>query len=405
MDQQRKTAQSLTADLDSRREELSSFYRRFGEKMIVDSDDSAAGGGAVPEDRVASWKALMSAREGDARAILDVKTAVVRQQELQNFRKELDSSVSDERAARRVQLERLGSLLYRDYDPARDSASLSLFYDEASSRAAALERHEDDRDRLKRELEDAGFFGKMLAQFRMASIASAMRQSRSRLNAAFADGARSLVDSGELARRGETGVSSAEEAEAYGRIAEIGSRLAEISARVDTLDADMTAVSESLASRGASANPQRRISELMGRIKDADRRIDALATLSAREYADKFLDEEGKSLLGDAGDGNTFSDMGAYAHQLEQIALMRSEIAVVKRRIELIETSLRIETIDRNVAGFRRSIADCERKIAHYRSLAERLGENVAAAAAERETLVARRDGLQRVLDAKDMTL
>lgn len=401
MDQQRKTIQSLTVTLDSKREELSSFYRQFGEKMIQDSRDSDSGAGAVPPDRVSSWKALMASRENDTRMILDIKSAMVRQQELLKFRKELDASVADEKSARRVQFERLGSALYRNFDSDRDGSSIGKLHEEALSQENILIQYEEKQDRLKHELLDAGFFGKMFAQFRMASLATHIRQHRSRLNSILADGARRLVDSGEIARRIETGLSSPEQDTAYARIVEIGERLSEIAHRVDTLDADHTAVMDTFSACGATGNPSRRSDELRGRIKETDKRIDALTVLSAREYSDKFLDEDGKSMLGGVGDGNTFSDMGAYAHQLEQVAQRRSAISVIKKRIDLLETSLRIESLDRNIVGYERSIADSERKIEHYRALSEKLHKNIADSVEDRARLEQRRDALRQSLDGK----
>jgi hypothetical protein len=401
MDQQRKTIQSLTVTLDSKREELTSFYRQFGEKMIQDSRDSDSGAGAVPADRVSSWKALMASRENDTRMILDIKSAVVRQQELHKFRKEIDASVADEKSARRVQLERLGSALYRNFDSERDGSSFGKFHEDASCQENILIQYEEKQDRLKHELLDAGFFGKMFAQFRMASLATNIRQHRSRLNSIFSDGARRLVDSGEIARRAEAGLSSPEQDASYTRIVEIGERLSEIAHRVETLDADQTAVAETFSACGATGNPPRRLDELRGRIKETDKRIDTLTVLSAREYSDKFLDEDGRSVLGGVGDGNTFSDMGAYAHQLEQVAQRRSAISVIKKRIDLLETSLRIESLDRNIAGYERSIADSERKIEHYRALSEKLRKNIVDTGEDRERLVQLREALMRSLDGK----
>jgi len=70
MDLQRKTIQTLTASLDEKRGELSRFYLQFGHRLLGEATDPAAG--ALGRERTETWRGLMSTRENDTRAVLDI---------------------------------------------------------------------------------------------------------------------------------------------------------------------------------------------------------------------------------------------------------------------------------------------------------------------------------------------
>lgn len=396
MDSQRKDIRELTAQLDGKRDELTSFYRQFGEKLLGDSSGSGALAGPVQGERVSAWRTLMLSRESDNRTILDLDAAVARQRELIGFRSELDRMLEAENARQHGQFEKLGSVFFSHYSPDRDEEYFGTAWKDASKESDALARLEEKHDSLKGELSGSGFFAKTFGQFKLASLASGIRTHRVRIQKILVDGARRLVQSGALDFRMQSGDCEPELSVIYASIRETAARLEELRLRADSLGSDLESVSAVLAACGASANPARRLEELQSRILETDRRIDALTALCAREYSDKFIDDSGLSRLGDTVDGNSFSDMGAYACQLEKVAESRSAIFAVSRRIEMLETALRIETIDRNIASSALTVSEYERKIEHYRRLADDMRKNIEAAEAERARLVERRDEMGR---------
>jgi len=398
MDLQRKTIQTLTASLDEKRNELSSFYRQFGTNLYLDSIDSAVQAGALPLDRVDIWRSLASSKVSDANAILEIKDAVARQQELLVFRRELEKTLSGEKTRYNEQLESFGRLLFNQYDETRDSPFFGEAYSLASSEGKVLSRLEDKQDHLRDELEAAGFFGKMFSQFKMAGLASNIRQQKLKIARTLSDGARILVASGSYDGTMESDLKGSDLAASYGKVKESSLRLEEIQKKAGTLESDLSHIREGLSLFSAAENPNRRMEELRSRVKESDKRIETLAVLSAREYSDKFLDDEGCSLLGAGGDGNTFSDMGAYAHQLEQISQFRSTISVIRRKIEILETALKIETIEKNISSYERTVLDYERKIAHFREMNENLRKNIRDANDERTRLVLRKEEVERTL-------
>ncbi len=399
MDLQRKTVQALARSLDDKRGDLASFYARFGSRLLADSSGNDLLAAPVPAERVASWNALMSSRARDAQVILDIKSAVTRTQELSQLRREIDKAIDVETARYRDELAYLGRAVFDDYERYRDSLSTDFgdAYERASSAGATLARLEEKQDRLRRELEESGFFGQMLVQFRMAGLASNVRQQKAHMASILSAGAERLVSRGAISRMIESGTLDAESSARLATIGEIDARRESLKKRKEGLDGEQASIRSNLELLAAQDNPARRLEELRIRIRDADKRIDAAVALVAREYCDKFMNEDGVSVLGGGADGHSFSDMGTYSLQIEEASLLRSEIAGIRRKIEILETEIRIESLERNVAGLKRSREEAERKIAALQNQIEKYDQGVDDAGIEIARLAARREELEKI--------
>ncbi|HPS44582.1 MAG TPA: hypothetical protein PK542_08845 [Treponemataceae bacterium] len=400
MDLQRKTIQGLARSLDEKRAELAAFYGQFGARLLGESAVPECLAPPVPAERVASWKALMATREQDTQAVLDIKACMTRMQELQQFRKELDRNLNAETSRYREELGALGRAVfdsYADYDDAL-KADFADAYERATSAGESLARLEDKRERLQRELEESGFFGQMLVQFRMAGLASNVRQQKARVASILREGAERLVSAGAIARKADSGGLDPESADRYRSIREIDSRRDELKKRASSLDADQAAIRSELELNAAADNPARRAEELRSKIRETDKRIDAIVLLAAREYCDKFIDEEGSSVLGGGSDGSSFSDMGTYSWQLEEASRLRSEIALTRLKIETLELGLKIESLERSVAGWKRSRDEAERKIEALHEQIAKCDRGIGDAESEIRRLAERREELEKRL-------
>jgi hypothetical protein len=400
MDLQRKTIQGLARSLDEKRAELASFYGQFGARLLGESADPEYPAPPVSAERVASWKALMATREQDTKAVLDIKACMTRMQELQQFRKELDRNLGAETARYREELGGLGRAVferYGDYDEAL-KADFADAYERAKTAAEALARLEEKRERLQRELEESGFFGQMLVQFRMAGLASNVRQHKARVAAILREGAERLVSKGAISRKAESGELDPESAGRYRAIQEIESRRDELKRREASLDTDQAAIRSELELYAAAESPARRAEELRAKIRETDKRIDGIVLLAAREYSDKFIDEEGSSVLGGGSDGSSFSDMGSYSWQLEEVSRLRSEIARTRLKIETLELGLKIESLERSVAGWKRSRDEAERKIEALHEQIAKCDRGIGDAESEIARLAERREELEKRL-------
>ena len=376
------------------------FYGKFGNKLLSDSIDATGQAPAILRGRIDAWQSLMKSREADTGAILDIKAAVSRMQELQRFRRELDRNLAAENLRYREQLEGIGKAIFDRYSEYGDS--IHAQFDDARERAAVEEntlgRLEEKRERLRMELEESGFFGQMLVQFRMAGLASNIRVHKNRFLSILSDGADKLVSSGIIEDLRGAGTLDARASGFYAVLGEVASRRDELKLRAESLEDDQSMVRSTLEQYAASDNPSRRIEDLRIRIKETDKRIDALVILSAREYCDKFIDDDGVSVLGGGAEGQSFGDMGVYSRYLEDVAHLRSEVSEIRSKIEILETKLRIETIERNIASWERSRLEAERKIAMLQEQIVKLGKNVEDARLERTRLADHLETLENSL-------
>ncbi len=397
MNEQRKSIQSLTILLDEKRGTLSNTYYQFGEKLLADSVDPVILSGAVNSERLESWQALRASREADTRTVLDIKDALAREQELERFRKEILAQLNEENILYSNELSALGKALCDSYT-SEDVAEFGDFYDKVASQQDELIKLEQKQEKMRRDIEQSGFFSKMFAQLKIAGVATTIRQFRSRLDRLFAVEARTLLENGTIDAKAEAAGPDSSLGVRFASAREVQNRIATLTQRDQAVFDDLAAVRAALDSYGASSNPSARISELRSSIKEADKKIDSLVVLTAREYTDKFLDENGRSLLGNTGDGHMFSDMGMYARQLEQIAVLRSDIWTIRQKIDVLETSLKIESLDKNISSYSRSVEEYTRKIEQYTEMIANLRKTIADAELDKEALVQHRISVEASL-------
>ncbi len=404
MDSYRKNIQSLSLSLDEKRDSLSVFYRQFGARMLEDSVNPSRMAGALSEERTDSWRSLMSSRESDTCAVLEIRTAANRLQELLQFKKELEKTRMEDRTASMRSASVFGRFVLDHYSA--DPVSLD-FIGEASRAAlekASLCRSEiavllEKQEQNQLENGDNGFIGKIFLQLKNTSLSSAIKQQQMRLEGLLTDALLPVLRDEGLTIRLRQLYPSGESAAALDKAAQSVQRERDLEERAVTLESDLAQVRETLKGYEAADNSSRRMDDLRTRIRETDRKIDSLTGLSAREYSDKFLDEDGRSLLGGSGDGSGFSDMGKYAHQLEQVSRYRMEISVIRRKIEILENSLKIDSLDKNIASFEKSVHEYERKIIHYQEMIQGLSSSIADAKKDRAVCIERKTGLEEELE------
>ncbi len=397
MDAQRKALQALTVSLDERRQELQDSYRNFGESLFSDSANPSVPGVSLSQERSDSWRELMSARERDATAILDIRTAVTRRKEIEQFKRELASTSDALEEEYSERLAEAGKLIYENYG--EDYAPwFSEAYEKASVEGAALIGLERRKEALRKELEETGFLGKLVSQLRMNGLEANVRRQHERITEILAGGARSLLEGGGAEALSESGKLEEALSAAVATLRETGERKLALEERARSTESELAASAKTLAEHGAEGNPHRRIEELNARIRDADRRIETLCVLAARDYCDRFMDESGIPLAGSVPEGSRFGDAGAYARQLEDISALRDEIGGIRRSIDSLETAMKIDSLERSMQALRKNVADCERKIAGLETQAASMREAIASAAAERDELIARKAALDKTM-------
>ena len=397
MDAQRKSLQTLTASLDERRRELQEAYCRFGETLFADSAGASASAAALSPERVDSWRELMDARERDATSILDIKTAVTRRKEVEQFAREIAETSAALDAEYRERLADAGKAAYEVYDE-RYAPWFSAMHEKASAEGASLIDMELREETLKKELEETGFLGKMVAQLRLVGLAATVRRQRDRIAETLSDGVRTLVEGDGIEALRGSGLLEGKLLAGVDSIGETRERIRSLEARARSIDSEIAASAATLAAHGAESNPNRRLEELNARIREADRRLETLCALAARDYCDRFVDETGSPLSGRDGEASGFGDAPSYTRQLEEVSALRAGIQAVRVRIESLETAMKIDSLDRSMAAMGKTVEDCERKIASLEAQASALREALASAVAERKELLARKEDIDKTI-------
>ncbi len=386
MDLQRKTIQDLTGSLDERKVALSALYRTFGEVLLSGSLDPEGPAGVVSPEREELYRSLRGSREIDTAAIIEIKDAVQRLQELTAFRKELERSKTREQTGFSSLLEEFGKLCYARFTEA-DPLGFAQAFESAAKEEKSLLDYRQKADELTRDAQRSNFIGKIMIRIKLGKVQLAIRNHSDNLSEILIDGARSVAQGSAAAALYEQGQLEAELVPLWEKISDSLRIQAETDRRVFTCDADIERVRAILISQAAIDNPPRRIDEIKQRIHDTDKRIEALAMRTSREYSDKFLDDEGISLLGEKNE-NAFSSMGVYASYLEQVAAIRSTIHLVRRQIESLETSIRIDTLSRSISGWEKDIDDNLRKIAQLQKSNSALDQRLSDARKEQDNLL-----------------
>ncbi|ULQ59430.1 hypothetical protein K7I13_13250 [Brucepastera parasyntrophica] len=397
MDTQRKTIQNLAVTLDETRGQLALFYRTFGEKLLNDSADPAVVSGGVSTENLDLWRSLMSSREDDTRSILDIKAAVTRRQELIQFRKEIAKKIAEENAGYRDQILKLGQAFFEQYTDA-DAAFFGETYSKADAEKKKIGQLTEKKKKLQNDSESKRIFGKMVDKVKIASAAGEIQQHEAVLNRILEDAAEEMIQTGAIEKMEESGAISSEILQVYTETRPFLDRIDDLKKRTDVLDSDSEAMNEIFKTNGVKENPQRRIEDLHARIKETDNRIDSLCVLCAREYCDKFLDEDGKYLAGKPAKDTDDNAIKMYQSQLEKAALLRTDIFRIRQKIEVLETDLKIQTLERNITVYKHTIEDHEKKISHYNDLKKTLKKSIADAEKESAQLAEHKAEIEKQL-------
>ncbi len=391
MDAQRKNIQNLTELLDEKRNELNDLYRRFGEKLLKDADSSEDLAVLLGRERVDSWKSLMDVRENDTRSILDIKDVLARKEELRQFHQEIDKKRSHVDGDYRTVLEELGYACYQRYTDGQ-SARFGGIWEKASVDGAVLVKLETKREKIIDELASAGALQRMMLQLKLSATDSAIAQHREKMMQILADGAQRLVEEGSL----EKGLESGELDEQFERILqtirETSGKRRDLDERKSSLQAEKDRLTESLEKQGAAENPARRMEALHAKIRDTDRRLTMLSVISARDFCDTLVTDEGEP----TGGNDTLT--AEQKSSVEQVAVLRSDITNTRKNIEILESELKIAALDRTLATIERSVADFDKKIRQFQDQKEKLERTREDTIKERNKLDDYRDSIRKSL-------
>ncbi len=392
MDQQRKTIQELTSALDGKLTQLSAVYRDFGELILSDALDPVAPAGIVSDDVLNQYKTLMAARETATASVLAIKESVQRQQELLGFRKALEQTLSGEAVTYSTLLSALGTALFSSLE-SEGNETLSKAFDQVRSSQKQLAELEKTAASIDASLRNGNLFTKLHGAVKLNGLKNTIKIQQEQIEALMGDAADRLVTSGELKTAVDAGFTGVEVADLFQQVTAARNQIGEGRRRGDDVAKELQRLREVLAREGALDNPGRRLDELRQHIHDTDRRIESVSSHAARDYADRFLSDDGQKLA-DSTSGSPWSD------RLDMVASTRSDISRTRKKIESLETAISIETIARAIAAMELSIAENRRKIEALQVANTDLERRIAQSRDEKQELTAHKEKLDNLLSS-----
>lgn len=392
MDQQRKTIQELTSALDGKLTQLSAVYRDFGELILSDALDPVAPAGIVSDDVLNQYKTLMAARETATASVLTIKESVQRQQELLGFRKALEQTLSGEAVTYSTLLSALGTALFSSLE-SEGNETLSKAFDQVRSAQKQLAELEKTASSIDASLRNGNLFTKLHGAVKLNGLKNTIKIQQEQIEALMGDAADRLVTSGDLKTAVDAGFTGVEVVDLFQLVTTARNQIGEGRRRGDDVAKELQRLREVLAQEGALDNPGRRLDELRQHIHDTDRRIESVASHAARDYADRFLSDDGQNLA-DSTSGSPWSE------RLDKVASTRSDISRTRKKIESLETAISIETIARAIAAMELSITDNRQKIEALQVANTDLERRIAQSRDEKQELTAYKEKLDNLLSS-----
>lgn len=391
MESQKKTIQQLTVSLDSQRESLASHYCQFGAKLLNDSADPVIFAATVQPEKTETWQSLRASREEDTNTVLEIKRTVARMQELNQFSKELKKTISEALDEKNAALFTAGFSLFTHFQDEKDPV-FSVYFDQANAQSIKIIALEDELSAFRRSLEEANFFSRMMSQLKLTGMNNTLKQEKERFEALVRKNMEAILEDGSIQERLGSAEIQTLAGDALRVLEACENKLCDYSDREKSLEAEVASLKGYLQNHAALTNTNRRLDELTQKLKETDKRMDSLAGMTAKDYCDRFLDEEGNFLTPVSGNGE---NRNVYQQQLEQCSRIRKNIWDTGRTIEILETNLKIEGLDRSVMAWERSAKDYEARIERYREMIAVLEKNIADASQEKVRLTLHREELE----------
>lgn len=392
MEYQKKTIQELAVSLDTRREDLIQAYRQFGSRLLNESLNPAGASGEVSQEKSDTWRSLMVTRERDTQAVLSIKNSVERQHELKKLFREIEKARTEELLRGKEAYVALGHAFFNFYDNRNDEIFRQVFA-QAENEELILRQLEEEQQRLRKEYEQANFFSKMVVHLKLSGMSGSVRQNREKVDKLLHDGVKSLLLDPVITQKMADGAFDSSIQNQYEACKESDRCVMDLNDREEALKAEAETIHANLEVLGAAVHYQKRLDSLQSSIRETDKRLDSLAILVGREYADRFFEDNGNAVDTGPDTGVTFQ---SYASQLTTIRDLRKEITVIRRSIEILETSVQIDSLNKNISGWENSCEDYKKRIERYTEMIETMRRNIAEATKEREILVEHREKLEK---------
>lgn len=383
MDIQNTTIHNLSISLKEKREELDSLYSKLGARIFQDEDASFKDSPDGAPESYSEWKNLMKERETAASAVFEIKDGLKRLQDFGKVEKDLEKSLSEEKKKLRSSGVRAAASLWKEYTPERFPAFTPVFT-AAKAEKLECEKLEEKQNSINEGKEAGKPLGRMMAHFRGAGVSAQLYYRRSRFEQSLADSVEALVTAGGAEDLvGEVAsYSSPVLDEVFAPFEASIKAVSSLTERMKKVSAEKKSVEENLASLGVGENSSKRLDELRVLVKDRDTAVDNMCRARGFDYCSVFFDAGGNPMP-EARD----MESDRYNVHLSGIKAALADIADLERKIDVLQTEMKISSLDKNIKKYNDEIEAAKNKIENLTAQIEHLEKSISDASAEKAGL------------------
>ncbi len=365
MSKSKKTIPILKKERAEYEAALQNFYRKLGNKILSDASDPTTEK-IVENDVLMRWQRLRDERALCSENILKIKNNEERLSELSKFQKEIEqTNKGNAKKAARLKPDFLLTIYKEFYSqcptlfaPAKND--ISEIEDKLSSIISELEKLEQDKKESK-------IFSKLMISSKIVSQKQKQKKLEKNIADILAEKITEPQTSEEITKLYEQGYLSGDAKKQFEELRQLHNYEDEAKKRSAMIGEEKDFVLKNLSELEADSKSAKKINELNTKIKQLDFNIDEILDSIAKNFVDRFYDEEGISLADENSDD---LDRNAYSELLKKAASIRKKLAGVKYNILYFETmqkiqdeKIRILNAEKGIKNSKQTIQEMEEKI------------------------------------------
>lgn len=373
MDNLKKNLADKKKEREDLQTALNSLYREYGETQFEYVSQRKETTPYIREQDFEAWKTLRESRRKNSDAILSIKTAQSRQNELKVFYGEVDKVLHERQRAYRKVRDAFVLLFFQTYQHI-SSPHIAQIAQSVEPLRASIEKIQQEKQELERQKSDAHFFKKLTISPQLLSLKGKLNSLQKKMNEQIIEaGDKLLTDDIIMETRGAAFPEQLETA--YSELKVIVSKQDEMEARKETLNAEQKKLEETLTECGVTDSPQKRINILTDIIKDTDEKIEEAEKRQGAQYSDVFYTVDGKNT-----DAPLTDVPELFKPYLTSIAEYRVKLEKNAIDIEYIENEIAVAGEERKIEALQKAIVGYKDGITQYEKLIETAEQDIAQA-------------------------
>ncbi len=355
---QKKQEKTLAGSLDI-------LYTEYGEALFMQAVQTG-----IPESyRFASdiqhWKLLKDERTIAAENVINIKTALSRQKEIQTFYQEVGKILHQQKNEWKKLQEEFSVLFFHTYKNDNTIDFLKPVKESILPFADAVGVLEDQQYTLEDKKETASAVKKILIQAQLITLQKKINRIEKNIDCRIIQSCATIVEHAVIQYMYEQNSFPEPLTVLYRKMKEAENKQNDTELRKQILANEKEQLLRTLHAYDESKQPKKTIAALNISIKKIDRQMTAAEKMYGMNIADILYTEEGDVKESDVAE-NTTQELQEYA---KTIGEKRIELAQCRVNIEYLETAITIKREEAACAALNKTIQAHKKSIAEYEVL------------------------------------